>query len=162
MSAPSFYSHFRLKLDAKNRLFVPADVRRVIDSSVHGKAFYVILGSNDKLWLYTEKYYESQGASIAKTISPGKAQLDYMYYKFALADRIEWDEQGRMVMPEEKLKDAKLQKDVALVGAVDHLELWNQAEWAAYRLDLMRRKTEVEQNGMQAIEAARAAEALRK
>jgi MraZ protein len=162
MNVPSFYSTFYLKLDSKNRLFVPADVRRVIDPEVHGKAFFAVLGSNDKLWLYTEKYYESQGARIPKSTSPDKDMLEDIHAKFSLADRVEWDEQGRMVMPDEKLKDGKLQKDVALVGAVDHLELWNQADWAAYRLDLMKRRSEVEARGKLAIEAARAARAVSK
>jgi MraZ protein len=122
-----------LKLDAKNRLFIPADVRRLIDPEVHGSAFFVIYSKERRPWLYPEKYYRALFMSeLTPKVDPTEETLRTQRRTHSLADLAAWDEQGRCVMPEKLLTRSGIQKDVTLVGVWDHLELWNRAEWDAY------------------------------
>jgi len=63
--------------------------------------------------------------------------LAYAQLKFALASRVEWDSQGRVVLPEKLLKRAELGKEVTLIGMQDHLELWNRSDWDQRRDNLI-------------------------
>jgi MraZ protein len=155
LDAPAFYNAFNLKLDAKHRLFIPAEVRRAMKPDVHGTAFFVILGSNKKPWLVPEKYYLSQASQMPSTMSPDKNLLAYSHYKFAMANRIEWDEQGRVVMPDVLLKRAEIQTEVSLAGSYDHLELWNRADWDRHCEQLAENGAEIEAKGMEAMRLAR-------
>jgi MraZ protein len=46
---------------------------------------------------------------------------------------LEWDKQGRVLIPEKMRQRTALQKEVTLVGVRDHLEIWNRPEWEAER-----------------------------
>ena len=51
---------------------------------------------------------------------------------FARAQYAEVDGQGRVRVPPELAKIAELEGEVAMIGAGDHLELWNPSRWDAY------------------------------
>jgi len=80
-------------------------------------------------------------------MTPGKDQLEFDQLYFALAEKIPWDKQGRIVMPGKMLKRASIGTEVTLIGVRDHLELWNRAAWEAHRDDLERRASEIERLG---------------
>jgi MraZ protein len=151
VSAPLFYNNIDLKIDAKNRLFIPSEVRRRIDTQVHGTGLFVTLGHNQLPWLYPEKYYESLVPPMPAEMTPDNDWLNYVRLKFALADRIEPDEQGRVVLPEKILAAAGIDKDITLAGCIDHLEIWNRSAWIAYVKQLVANSEQIETKGKEAI-----------
>jgi len=56
---------------------------------------------------------------------------------FALASKIELDNQGRLLLSDKLRKRAGLKEDVTLVGVRDHIELWNTEDWEQYLSDHM-------------------------
>ena len=134
---------YDLGIDDKNRLSLPADIRKLINSDRDGDSFILILGRNGKPWLYPEKYYEQMVFQEEPEITPEEEQLDFDHMNFALADKITWDSQGRMLIPEKTMKRTALGKEITLIGARDHLELWDRAEWQVRREGLLARRTEV-------------------
>ena len=145
MRGPILYGEFDLTVDDKNRLLVPAEVRRAINPDLHGDAFFLVIGSNRKLWFYPEHYYEELVATSPNDLVPGEDQLAYDQLKFAMVSRVERDAQGRMVLPERALRRTCAGREVTLIGARDHLELWNRSEWNRQFEDLFQRSTEIEQ-----------------
>src|SRR5207248_7213388 len=101
-----------------------------------GDAFYLVLGPNKKPWFYAERAYEQMVFQAQPEITPGEEQLAFDHVNFALANRIEWDSQGRILIPEKTLRRTGLQKEVTLIGARDHLELWNRNDWEERREQL--------------------------
>lgn len=149
MRAPFFYGEYELTIDPKNRLLVPADVRKRIDPVVHGDAFFVTL-VNDVPWFYPELYYEEfVNARVPLGIAPHPSLVMWEQLRISLACRVDWDSQGRVVLPDSLIQRAKLEKKVCLVGRRDHLELWNQPAWAAQRQDLLVRSSVIEMMGQQ-------------
>jgi MraZ protein len=134
---------FDLGIDEKHRLSLPADIRKAINPERDGEAFFLILGSNGRPWLYTEKFYEQMVFQEQPEITPDEEQLDFDHMNFALADKITWDSQGRMLISEKTLRRAGLGKEVTMIGARDHLELWDRAEWQVRREGLLARRAEV-------------------
>jgi MraZ protein len=146
-----FYSTYDLKIDAKNRLVIPAEIRKAIHPDLHGTSLVVVMGKNGVPWLYPEKCYDALVDTIPVEMSPEDDVQAYMQLKFSLADRVAWDELGRVLLPERTLKSAKIERDVTLTGTGDHLELWNRDAWVA-RLDyLAAHAADIERKGKVAI-----------
>jgi MraZ protein len=147
---PLFVDEYDLTVDDKNRLLVPSQVRKAIVPDRDGEALFVVIGRNQVPWLYTERYYEYLVSTITNDLSPNDDQLAFDQLKFALASRLEFDKQNRVLIPDKTLKRAGIRKDVTLLGVRDHLELWNRTDWAAHRDELEKRSSEIEVRAKQA------------
>ena len=67
---PLLYGQYKLAKDSKNRLLIPAEVRRGMDPEKDGNAFFVVTGDNGRLWLYTEKAYDAMGQERPPELAP--------------------------------------------------------------------------------------------
>jgi MraZ protein len=144
------YGSYELTVDEKNRLGIPSEVRKQLNPERDGSAFFLIVGINRKLWFYADKYYESLVSEQKQEVTPGEDALLFDQMNFSMADKREWDTQGRIVVPDKLLKRTGTNKEVTLIGARDHLELWNRADWEAWELELDRRRADIAQNARQA------------
>ncbi|MGD1276641.1 MAG: hypothetical protein ABR964_05390 [Tepidisphaeraceae bacterium] len=144
LRTPFFYGEYDLSIDAKNRLLVPATIRKLIVPEIHGDAFCVRVRDR-VLWLYPELYYRRlANFGIRPQIAPSENIRDADHLHFALAARVEWDNQGRVVLPDRLLREAQLGKEVTLIGTRDHLELWNRQDWAKHRAHISEQRAAIE------------------
>ncbi|MBI9017944.1 MAG: hypothetical protein JEZ07_11860 [Phycisphaerae bacterium] len=128
---------YDLTLDIKNRLSVPAKVREQIDPEAHGSGFYVVMGANSILSLYPEKYYQRIALAVAPRMVAPDELLTYERVNFATAGRVELDRQGRVLINDRALRRAGIKEQVTLIGARDHLEMWQPEMWDKYLSDNM-------------------------
>ena len=144
------YGEYELTVDDKNRMLVPAEVRRAIDPERDGEAFFMVVGVNRIPWLYPEKTYEAMIAQVPAELTPGEDSLAFDQMNFAMISRLEWDKAGRVLIPEKTLRRTGIQKDVTLIGVRDHLELWNRGDWEIRREALLARSSEIALRAKQA------------
>ena len=137
------FGEYELSIDEKNRLLIPAEIRKSMVSERDGEAFFLVVGVNRVPWLYPEHFYEQLVAQVPQEITPGEDLLAYDQMNFAMASRLEWDKQGRVLIPEKTLRRTRLSREVTLIGVRDHLELWNRAEWEDRREQLLSRSSEI-------------------
>ncbi|MBN1973610.1 MAG: hypothetical protein JW787_08215 [Sedimentisphaerales bacterium] len=124
-------------VDNKSRILISNKLRNQIDVDEHGSSFYLVLSSNGILCLYPEKYFEQIAFAVTpKTIAPDEA-VTFERMSFALASKVELDNQGRLLLNEKLRKRAGLKDDVTLIGVRDHIELWNSESWEQYISDNM-------------------------
>ena len=124
-------------MDNKSRILVSNKLRSQIDVDEHGSSFYLVFGANGILCLYPEKYFEQIALAIpTKTTAPDEA-VAFERISFALANKVELDNQGRLLLSEKLRKRAKLKNDITLIGARDHIEVWNSESWEQYLSDHM-------------------------
>lgn len=143
MRHPVLFGEYELTIDDKNRLLVPSEIRRTINPELHGEAFFMVVGVNRMPWLYPERYYEELVARVPQEMTPALDLLAFDQLHFAMANRLEPDKQGRMLIPEKTLKRSGIRREVTLIGVRDHLELWNRDEWDAWREQLDKRSSEI-------------------
>ena len=124
-----FIGEFELSIDHKGRLLVPADLRRSIDPARDGDAFYLVVGVNRKPWLWPAKTYEEIVSQSEQDLTPDEDTLAFDQIYFAMASRVEPDKQGRILIPDKVLRRTGTEKEITLIGAKDHLELWNRPDW---------------------------------
>ena len=117
---------YKHSIDAKGRLAMPAKLRDEL-----GERFTVTKGLDGCLAVYPEKEWESLEDRIRALGNGEKARRVKRYY-FANAFDAQLDAQGRILIPEGMREFADLQKDVVVIGQLDHAEIWNSEKWRVY------------------------------
>lgn len=136
---PCFSGQHELVIDDKARLLIPAQVRKKINPEVDGKLLFAILKRTEHgfiPWFFPEAFFmDLMKQHAPPVLSPTKEQLKFRHRILSLSEELEWDAQGRVVLPEKILGPAGLGKgmEVTLTGAYEHLELWSRARWNSYR-----------------------------
>ena len=116
-------------LDDKNRILVPADFRKEVLEAREEKTLVCRIGRNRVAWLYPENYYRELIAQRRMSLMPGEDEEKFNEAYYGMIYRLSWDAQGRVVMPEKIIKRTNLGKNLTLVGAGDHLAVWNRDTW---------------------------------
>ena len=109
-------------VDSKSRVLISNKLRNQIDVDEHGSNFYLHLGAN--------------GIVRPGTTAPDEA-VAFERISFALASKVELDNQGRLLLNERLRKRAGLKDQITLIGVRDHIELWNTENWEQYLSDHM-------------------------
>ena len=154
MSTTLFFGEYPLTVDDKGRLLIPADVRKELDPERDGEGFFLIVGRNNKPWLYPELGYQKLVSQLTSELMPADDMLEYDRLNFSMASRLIYDKQGRAVLPAKTIARTKLGRDATMIGVRDHLELWNTAEWEVVSGQLEVRRPEIELRARQAVVAA--------
>lgn len=114
-------------LDAKGRVSLPAKFRNRLTGSL-----VVAKGLDKSLYVYpTEEY----GRFISELVSgddfdPRVREMRRFFTSGAV--EIELDSAGRVSLPPNLREWAQLNKDVAVIGNGNRIEIWDAARWAAY------------------------------
>ena len=117
---------YKHSIDAKGRLRMPAKLRDEL-----GERFTVTKGLDGCLAVYPEKEWEALEDRIRGLGNGEKARRVKRYY-FANAYDAQLDAQGRILIPAGLREFAGLQKDVVVIGQLDHAEIWNSEKWRIY------------------------------
>ena len=129
MNHAILYGEHELSIDEKNRVLIPIDIRKSLNPDRDGEKFFICIGRNKKPWLYPEKYYEHLVSQRQQELTPDEDALAFDQYHFAMVSLREIDAQGRILLPDKTLKRTGTTREVTLIGARDHLEIWNRSDW---------------------------------
>lgn len=123
-------------IDSKLRLAVPAKYRNLWSKERDGEAWFCFPWATGQLRLYTEARF-TQLAQPKEDDSKLAPDPDLALLKsrlFGLSERLEMDSTGRIPIPKQHLEMIGLPgagSEIAVVGAGDHLEIWDRATWVA-------------------------------
>ena len=118
----AFRGHFDYSLDAKNRLNVPAKFRAAFSSGVVlAKALEpcVAIWAPDTFERWTESFL-----SNLNPVSPERRKLT-RYFAGSSFD-VDLDSAGRVTLNNALLEHAGIDKEVVIVGNLDHIEVWDR------------------------------------
>jgi len=147
------YGSHELTIDEKNRLLIPSEIRKQLSPDGESERLFLIVGVNRKIWAYAEQAYEALCERQISQLSPDEDELMFDQMNFASASRVEWDKQGRILIPDRTLKRTGTDKEVTLIGARDHLEVWNRSDWDAWETQLDQQRAEIAKKARQARKA---------
>ncbi len=136
------FGSYDISLDEKSRMLIPSAIRNSIVPEREANLF-VILGQNNKIWLYPEKYYEQLVKQETPALLAADAALDFDHLNFPTAHLVAVDKQCRVLLPETLRKRTGTESAVTVIGSRDHCEIWNRADWNAHLDDLHERRKEI-------------------
>ncbi|HEY1824696.1 MAG TPA: hypothetical protein VGG21_01900 [Acidimicrobiales bacterium] len=120
-----FVGQFQHSLDAKGRLILPAKFRGEFERGGH-------LSPNTEgcvaLWTPGE-FSRQMEERLGLSRSGGAAERQQLRYWSANSSDVEFDKQGRFAVPSSIRDYGQLSGEVLVVGAIDHVELWNPATY---------------------------------
>ncbi len=122
-----FFGTYTPKLDDKGRLILPAKFRDQLAGGL-----MVTRGQEHCLYVWPKAEIDRITERLREAPVSNKATRDYIrMFSSASSDEVP-DKQGRITIPP-KLRDwASLTKDVVVIGAMNRLEIWDEAAWNAY------------------------------
>lgn len=142
--------------DAKSRLTIPAKLREQINRSEDCYAFMAVYGFDGVLYLYTPKTYADVAPQFDSALHRIRAVREYERVAFGLAERLELDRLGRILIPEYTRQQLGLSKEVAVVGVRDHIEIWDRDKWQAFVQKGLEKHDELAERAMAAAETSAA------
>lgn len=114
---------FSYGIDTKGRINFPAKLREDL-----GDRFVLAKGLGDNcLFVYSILEWARVEEKI-KNLPISKAR-NLQRFLFASACEVEPDKQGRIVIPINLREYSKLLKDVMIIGASTHCEIWSKESW---------------------------------
>ncbi len=133
---------YELTIDDKGRLLVPAEVRKRLETFGESDVL-VLVNMGGRGFLYPEKYHLSRIGNVKVGIVPTIQEQRLMRALFGQSSRLQWDKQGRLLVSPKTSTGLKLDREITIVAAGDHLELWNRSDWAEEQLSLQQQMPEL-------------------
>ncbi len=125
-----FIGEYNHNLDTKGRMAIPAKFRNLLK-----KGAVVTKGLDNCLFLYPKEKWEEMAQKFAELpISQSKARA-FARHLLAGAVQVEFDNQGRITLPDYLRQFAGLKKKVIVAGLYDRLEIWDETNWNKYKKD---------------------------
>lgn len=112
-------------VDAKGRMFVPARLRDAL-----GDRFTITKGLDGCIAAYPAAAWQALEQKICAL--PMSKARDLQRFFFAAAADVELDSQGRILLPAGLRTYAGIGRDVTVIGASGHAEIWDTVRWEAY------------------------------
>ncbi len=128
---PLLTGQFARSLDEKQRVAIPKRLREAMECDA-GAFLYVAPGLDGSLVLYAEGGFQKLADRLAEAPPTQQDVRAFNRLFYSLAERVEVDGQGRVRIPAQLAQLAGFDKEVVLVGARDHLELWAKPRWEQY------------------------------
>lgn len=124
-----FIGEYKHNIDDKGRLALPAKFRHDL-----GDGAVVTRGLDNCLFLYTKKEWEKLAEKLAALPFSQSNSRAFSRLMLAGAMDVEFDKQGRVVLPEYLRQFAGLKKGVTIAGLYTRLEIWDEETWNKYKL----------------------------
>ena len=122
-----FYGSYIHTLDDKGRLVIPSKMRDEL-----GMKAYILKGYDGALSIYKVSGFEKLVEKINALPFNKKNTRAFLRTQLASVCELEIDRQGRVLLPTQLLSKYKIGKEVIVIGALDHIEVWNRTDYEAY------------------------------
>ena len=124
-----FLGEYQGSFSGPGRILLPKKMRELLK----GSSFVLTRGLDKCLSGYDSTEYEAKAKELFQTSMLDNTKLAERRILFASTVYVEFDEQGRFVIPKHLMEYANLGKNVAIVGVGDHFEVWDALSWAKYK-----------------------------
>jgi MraZ protein len=119
-------------IDPKGRVIIPARFRDVLKA---GGGDGVMLSRMDSsLFAYTFEEWKKIEDKILAMAEKSEAMRRFRRVFIGGAFELNCDKQGRVLIPPTLRHYAGVQKEIVLVGVLDHFEIWSRENWEAENL----------------------------
>lgn len=122
-----FFGSYVHNLDEKGRLVIPSKMREEL-----GLKAYILKGYDGALSIYKEEGFLKLMQEVNSLPFNKKNTRAYLRTQLASVCELEIDRQGRVLLPTQLLSKYQIGREVIVIGALDHIEVWNRAEYEAY------------------------------
>ena len=132
---------YRHNLDEKKRIIIPSKIR-----SEMGDNIVVTRGLDGCLFGYNEKNWEGIMQKLNTLPFTKRDARNFTRFLASGATLLEFDKQGRIVIPKFLSDYASLSKEVVIVGVIDRIEIWSKDKWDEFMEDNIENLSDISEN----------------
>ena len=128
-----FKGSYRLRIDPKGRVPVPAVFRRLLGEA--GSTTVVVTPLDQCLAAYPTQEWSRLESSLAALPPFSKRVMALSRLLSSRAHECPLDVQGRILLPSALRAWAKLERETVVAGVLNRFEIWEPSAWAAFLAD---------------------------
>lgn len=122
-----FFGSFEHSLDEKNRLVIPSKMREEA-----GKSLFIMKGYDGAIAIYKQDTFEKLMEKINSLPFEKRQARDYARAMLATVSELDIDKAGRVQIPMALITRYNITKEVVVLGAGDHIEVWSKLVYEQY------------------------------
>jgi MraZ protein len=127
---PNFVGAYFYALDAKNRLAIPSKIRLSIKQP---RDLVLSCGLEGCLNLYQADGWKKINEKLdSMALKDKSAHRAFKRMLFASASEVEFDDEGRILVPQPLAMYADLKREAAVIGLGEKIEIWAKHRWIQY------------------------------
>lgn len=119
------YTH---TIDPKKRLAIPAKLRKEL-----GERAVLTRGLDNCLFLYPLQEWQKLTEKLSQLPVGSGNTRSFMRLMMAGAVEVEFDQLGRILIPDYLKTYAALKQRIVIAGVYNRLEVWDEERWMAYK-----------------------------
>ena len=124
----TFLGKIDAKLDAKGRVFVPSVFRKVFSEEDRERIVVRMEADEKYLVVYPESVWNRQVVELQSKLNEWDPEDQMLLMQFVGdAEVLEFDAQGRVLLPKRLQVRMGLESEVVFVGMVDKIAMWSKS-----------------------------------
>jgi len=123
-----FIGEYAHTIDEKGRMAIPSKMRRDL-----GSGAVVTRGIDQCLWVFPKKEWQTLAEKLSSLPLSDANSRAFSRLMLAGAMEVEFDSQGRALLPGYLRTYAGLKKNAIIAGLFNRLEIWEAAKWSEYK-----------------------------
>ncbi|MGA9115379.1 MAG: division/cell wall cluster transcriptional repressor MraZ [Bacteroidota bacterium] len=128
---PSFKGSYTYSVDSKGRVIIPARLKKAMAPDAN-ETFIVTRGYERCLFAYPQNEWETRETQVRDLPTADPRNRFYIRLLTQWMTETQLDSQGRITLTKVLLQFAGIKDAVLVLGAVDHIELWDPDVYEAY------------------------------
>lgn len=125
-----FIGEYNHNLDEKNRLMIPSKFREQLDCS-----FILTRGLDGCLIIYSIDKWNNITSKLNTLPFTKKDARNFLRFIASNAVDLQFDRQGRIIIPNNLKIHAGLSKECVIIGTIDKIEIWSKESWDSFNLE---------------------------
>jgi len=136
-----FMGEYQHNVDSKGRIILPAKFRELL-----GEMFVATKGLDKCLFIYPKEEWAILEEKLKKLPLAKQEARAFVRFFFSGAAELEFDKQGRVLLPNNLRDYAGLGKDIIVVGVSSRIEIWDKQAWIDYNNEVGPTVTQIAEN----------------
>ncbi len=127
-----FLGEYDHSLDDRARVTLPRKIRQEIT----GTELVLARGYEGCIFGFDKESWEREAGKHLDTPVTDEKGRQVRRYLFAGAQKVDIDKLGRILLPAQLKEHGLIAREVKVIGAGDHFEIWDSARWTQYAAKL--------------------------
>ena len=128
----SFKGSFQFTVDAKGRINLPAKLRKNVAPEALD-TFVLTRGYEKCIFVYPNDEWLILETSIRKLHTPNPKHRQFIRTLLEMATEVQIDAASRLMLSKDLMDFAGIEQEVLIIGALEHIEIWNPTVYAEYK-----------------------------
>ena len=125
-----FLGEYDHALDDRGRITLPRKIREELDA----RELVLTRGFDTCIFGFDRASWEREAGKHLETPVTDKEARGLRRYLFSGAQKEDIDKLGRILLPAQLKEYASISREVTVIGAGDHFEIWDKENWRKYAL----------------------------